>query len=172
MQHEYGLRQSALEWFGSYFADRQQHVNLGSYQSDDVLLYSGCPQGSVIGPACYNLYTAPLARIIETHSIQYHKYADDLQLYLSCSVNDIAVAKAKLESCLSDVRKCMLRWHLKINDDKTDFVVFHNRRVSLPLDTQIHLGGCDIPASNTVRNFGVVFDFQLQFNLATTLSTN
>ena len=117
LDKEYGVRESALSWFSSYFRDRHQFVQIASFESDKVPLSSGCPQGSVLGPISFNLYTAPLARIIQQHGLAYHKYADDLQVYIDCSLDDIPMTKNKLEACLADIRKWMLRWHLKINDN-------------------------------------------------------
>ena len=89
LEVEYGVQKTALSWFQSYFTSRQQHINIGTFQSEDLTLESGRPHGSVIGPVGYNLYTAPLGRIIERHGMQYHKYADDLQLYTPCKFKDI-----------------------------------------------------------------------------------
>ena len=91
----------------------------------------------------------------------YYSKADDLQVYTKCDVDDINTAKSKLELCLADVRRWMLRWQLKINDDKTEFILFHNRQTKIPNDVTLQLGGIEIAASSTVKNLGVYFDPQL-----------
>lgn len=131
------------------------------YQSDKMPLTSGCPQGSIIGPLSYNLYTAPLGRVIKRHALSYHKYADDVQIYIECDVDDIYVAKVKLENCLSEVREWLLRWSLKINDTKTEFIIFRNRQAKIPNGLSIKLGSATIQVSDHVRNLGVTFDLEL-----------
>ena len=72
----YGINAKALQWFSSYLSDRQQSVTTGSIFSKDVPFQSGVPQGSVLGPILFTLYTQPLSKTIQKHQFDYHKYAD------------------------------------------------------------------------------------------------
>jgi len=64
--------------------------------------------------------------IVDKHNLEIHCYADDSQLYLSFCPNNIAnqeAAFARVERCIEDIRGCMLNDKLKLNDDKTEFII-------------------------------------------------
>ena len=61
-------------------------------------LRCGVPQGSVLGPVLYVLYTSPLGDIVRSHF-----YADDAQLYCSFKLHDQAASVQAIESCLNDI---------------------------------------------------------------------
>ena len=79
----FGVGGVVLEWFKSYLSDRSQCVKIGSILSDTKKLLFGVPQGSVLGPILFSLYTTPLSKVIRNHpGIGFHFYADDTQLYV------------------------------------------------------------------------------------------
>ena len=82
LEKRVGIKGKALGWFKSYLENRQQCVNINNTKSKSCALKFGVPQGSVLGPILFPLYTLPLADILKKHGISYHLYADDTQKYI------------------------------------------------------------------------------------------
>ena len=73
----FGVTGKALDWFKSYLTGRCQRIKLGDCLSSKADFKLGVPQGSVIGPLLFTLYTTPLSSMIFEHDIPHHLYADD-----------------------------------------------------------------------------------------------
>ena len=81
-------------------------------------------EGSVLGPILFSLYTTPLSKVIQNHpGIGFHFYADDTQLYVHLTHKNVSHAFDRLERCLEDVKKWLSANKLKLNPDKTEFIV-------------------------------------------------
>ena len=70
----------------------------------------------------------------------------------------------KLNSCLADIRRWMITNKLKINDSKTEFIVFRSSQLKCDLSgLSINVGESMITQSSKVRDLGVIFDQFLNF---------
>ena len=161
LRNWFGVGGCVLKWFTSYLTDRYQSIKIGSTLSDVCKLLFGIPQGSVLGPLLFSLYTTPLSLIISRHKgIKFHFYADDSQVYIHLSHKNVSAAFEKLNRCLDDIKEWMSTSKLKLNPDKTKFIIFGSKRqrdklkACFPIDI---LGNSLCPA-DSVKKLGVWFD--------------
>ena len=97
---------------------------INSTLSDNIDLHFSFPQRSRIGPFGFKLYTKPLTSIAKKHVINIHLYADDTQLYTSFKPEESEAVLERLEACIEEIRNWMEANYLKLNDSKTEFVIF------------------------------------------------
>jgi len=159
-----GFSKSAVQWLRSYLQGRSQVVSLNGVLSEILALSYGVPQGSILGPLLYSLYVNDIGDIFL--GSKFHLYADDLQLLVSCSpenmhdtirlINDEATAL-----CLYSERH-----NLRINPVKTQAIIIGNpkliKKLVVPLPA-VTVNNVEIPLSMEVKNLGVIFDGSLNW---------
>ena len=96
-----GVSPAAHEWFKSYLADRSQYVRIGTTTSTTAPLTHGIPQGSVLSPLLFNIYTDSLPSIPEFCNLE--SYVDDSKEYLSFSLPNLDSSLSTLEDDLHRV---------------------------------------------------------------------
>ena len=160
----YGVREKAHDWIRSYLSERRQYVTINGHKSVEHAKDCDVPQGSVLGPNLYEDYTAaPVGDIFRKHGINFSIYADDTQAYLEFEPSDLDTSVARLEVCLEEVRQWMARNWLKLNDSKTEFIIFGGRKnVELYRNVTCKLGNSDIAQSDSVKSIGANLDQTLQ----------
>ena len=158
------IKGTALKWFESYLKNRSQFVYIHDKPSKRFAVNHGVPQGSVLGPILFSLYMLPLGDIIRKHSIQFHCYADDTQLYLSLNPEETNHL-TKLQECVKEINSWMASSFLMLNPEKTEVMLIGPKhlRAGSPNGT-IVLNGISLATKNTAKNLGVLFDNDLSFS--------
>ena len=165
---DFGICDTAHLWFKSYLNNRSSQVCVKGSVSTETQIKHGVPQGSVIGPQIFTYYSHIIGHIIRQHSIQYHIYADDVQLFMSFNPStpgDSACALFKLAQCVKELEAWMVSNKLMMNPEKTEFFIAsspaHYKRLQ---HLTFHLDDLEIHPSPTVKNLGAVFDHDMKMS--------
>jgi len=162
----FGLHDLTLSWIKSYLSGRNFLVNVNGLTSTSLPLPHGVPQGSVLGPLLFILYTTPLSSLIADSSINHHLYADDTQLYISFSPLDFCSNILSLQNTISLISDWMSANLLSLNQSKTEFLV-----IGLPQQlSKLSNPSLSMPSNSSItptvaaRNLGVIFDSTLSMS--------
>lgn len=164
LQSSFGLDGAVLKWLKSFIESRTQAVVFNGEKSTTSSLLCGVPQGSVLGPILFLLYTADVLLIAERHHINAHSYADDTQLYCSAEASCSETIISKMVACINDINTWMSANRLKLNTDKTQFIWLGTSPQLSKIEKQVvTLNNVAISMSSEVRCLGVVLDNELSF---------
>ena len=124
--------------------------------------YAGVPQGSVLGPLPFLLYSADVPLIASQHGLGVHCYADDGQIYIFDKAAAAVGMVNKVASCIEEIDRWMSSSRLKLNSEKTQFIWLGSRQqLSKVGIDHIQLGSYAVTPQSTVCNLGVHLDGQL-----------
>ena len=110
--HRYGICGNLLSWIKDFLFERQQRVIFAGDRSDWIPVTSGVPQGSVLGPVLFNLFTSDLINYVQSPLPQ---YADDTVLYRIIRSNEDAVV---LQEDLNSISEWCKENHMQLNSTK------------------------------------------------------
>lgn len=149
-----GFERKTCKLMQSYLEGRSYSVKIGKKLSRRKDLVAGVPQGSVLGPHLYSLFTYDIPK---TQHTMMALYADDCAIL--AQHRDANWISQKLQEAVSLIEQWCITWKIKINAPKSQAILFQQRR--LPLPARIEIGNEDIPWSNEVRYLGITMDKRL-----------
>jgi len=72
-----------------------------------------------------------MADVIASHEVQYHQYADDMQLQLTLQADNISDGLSVLAACTTDVRQWYMQNRLQLNPDKSEALTIGTANTTL-----------------------------------------
>ena len=125
------------------------------------------PQGSVLGPVLFAMYTQPLVHIMRKFNIPYHLYADDTQLYGSVYPNELADFINRPEHRIAEIKTWMKFNKLKLNDGKTEVILLGNNNIIKHLSSSsLHIDDISLETTDKVKDLGVTFNKNLSMSFS------
>ena len=115
----FGIRGKVLSWILSFISQRTQIVSFNGKQSTKSAVVCGVPQGSVLGPVLFLLYTADVIEIVRRQGITPHSYADDTQLSIHTPASSCVTQIPRMKACIEVLERRMSSNRLKLNTNKT-----------------------------------------------------
>lgn len=120
----YGIRGSENQWFRSYLSNRKQKVFVNGVESNFLLINSGVPQGSILGPFLFLIYINDFEKATNYFSLRL--FADDTSLTATRKDLDILLQKINFE--LPAIHEWLCSNRLTLNLSKTKYLVFQPRQ--------------------------------------------
>ncbi|CAG4971111.1 unnamed protein product [Colias eurytheme] len=159
-----------VAWFNSYLSGKRCQT-VAVNKEDGSVSFSECtavtrgvPQGSILGPLLFILYSADIFSCI--HHCQYHAYADDIQLYISFDPSQTLASTTKLNSDLDRISAWSRENSLVLNKEKTKYMILGTPNMVRRIECEnpiVTVENSSIERVNEARNLGVVFDENLRF---------
>ena len=124
------------------------------------------PQGTVLGPILFALYTSPISAISDAHNVLQQQYADDTQLYISISAKTITQNTCRLDSCLSDLHAWFSHNWLALNPSKSKAILLgtSQRLKTLSTLSSVNVSCTTVPLTTQIKLLGVTLDQSLSFD--------
>ena len=167
LYNEIGVCGNALKWFKSYLTGRCQRVKIHlGFESAEIIIRFGVPQGSVLGPILFNIYIRSLYGTLSSLKFNIHGFADDHQVYKAFNPEtEYQIMVDEVPKCFNAITQWMMQHFLQLNPGKTEIIVFGSPS-SL---SKLKINGVFIAADicvrlvSTVKNLGFHLDSSLEF---------
>lgn len=159
-----GFSKDACKLIKSYLTGRTQCVKLNGQQSNSREVCNGVPQGSILGPLFFTLYTSQL--LIYLRYVSKHCYADDTQIYLSFKPDNIQEANIKISHDLKLLIKASKAHCLSLNPQKCQMLLFGQPKAREQFKNQLNVIVDEQPLSCSIsaKNLGLKLDVNLRFS--------
>ena len=167
LEHRFGITKNTLKWIHEYLCDRSIVVEINGMISSELALPFLVLQGSCAGLVLFNLYISTLYQTLQDQGsgAEVIRYVDDTSAYKSYPADSSAKESMMVMGLELDIKltkQWMAENRLKINDTKTEYIVFGNNvQLAKCHHHGIKIGEETICKSNKIRLLGVHLDMQV-----------
>jgi hypothetical protein len=154
----YNISGDLLDWIAAFLDHRSQQVIISNCLSDTVLITSGVPQGSVLGPTLFLLYINDLSDGFKTSSCTLKLYADDVKLYSSYQIGEYSIP---LVQAINYLTEWSTAWQLQIAYNKC--VAHKIATLNTTVNYHYEINGNKLEWSSCTRDLGIYMDNDLKF---------
>ena len=156
----YGADKLTQDWFKSYLSNRTQRVRIGSALSEPLALVSGVPQGGILSPIIFTIYTADMELWLKSSHLT--NFADDTTTD-NKGVEAITI-KQNLEEDARNVLEFMASNGLVANQAKTEFLLLNEKNTPSLRLSHIQVGEALIPRTKSTKLLGVYVEESQEWN--------
>lgn len=161
----YGFRGIINVWFRSYLQDRTQITVIDQRSSNKSSVTYGVPQGSVLGPLLFLLYVNDIYS--SSNKLNFYLFADDTNILYSHK--NLKSLENVMNFELNNVFQWLTSNKLKLNQNKSNFVIFRPYKKRLPFAPKICILDHQtntltyLECKECVKYLGVLIDYKLSW---------
>ena len=171
LEKRFSIKGNANKWIESYLTNWYQCVIIGDVKINGatigpIRVTQGIPQGLVLGPILFILYTSSLGDLCRSHGLSYQLFADDQKIYILFKPGKIGMQSqciSHLEACIEDTRSWININLLKLNDDKMELIILDTRQQLAKVnEISIKVGNAVVKPVPNDRDLGFFLDCLLK----------
>ena len=156
----YGVTDTALDLMKSYLTNRKQYVVFGGCQSEHTEIYTGVPQGSILGPLFFCIYINDLITVSDR--LNFLMYADDTTIYFNLEDFSNIFKETDINNELEKVNTWLKLNKLSLNTQKTKLMLFHRKQKHID-EVSVIINGTKIERVASFNFLGIMLDENLSW---------
>ena len=150
----YNIDENLIHWIIAFLTNRQQKVKINGTLSEWLMVLSGIPQGTVLGPLLFLIYINDLPDVCDNFS-KLFLFADDAKLYSYVKNDHDSMC---LQHNINKLHQWTENWELALNIDKCAVCRF-GRNIAIKSD--YYISDIKLQEVHRVKDLGIMFDEQL-----------